>query len=513
MKQNTSRRDFLKLAGAYSIGAFTPQFLVKPGLGTNDSNQKNILIIVFDALSSHHISLYGYERATMPNLSRLADKAIVYHNHYSPGNFTTPGTASLLTGTLPWTHRATMHNDTVVDEFVKKNIFSIFEQYHRLAYTHNPLANTILQQFFGDIDNFIDREELLLVHESVLEQILKADNDIAEVSLLRSIKQKNEIGYSYSLFIARIYEVWKKNKIRELESIMKHFPGGIPEAEYEEYFTLEEGIDFVNEILFDVSKPFLGYFHFFPPHHPYRTRKEFYGKFFQDDYHLPRKLNNPLSDTQSYKTLLNKCQKYDEFICYVDSEFSRFYELLEQQGLLDKTLLVLTSDHGELFERGTLGHTTRLLYQPVIKIPLIMWDPEINTRIDIHNNTSSIDVLPTLLFKTDQTIPNWLEGNILPPFVDLPSTKERNIYSFETRKETKGKLIDKATATLIRGEYKIIYYFGYEELDPPGELIELYNIKSDPEEMKDISKDHHILAVEMVDLLKSKLEEINLPYV
>ncbi len=105
-----NRRDFLKLAGAISIGSLAPQFLFKSGLGNLIGNQQNVLIIILDAWSAHHLSLHGYPRETMPNLDKLTEKAIVYHNHYSAGNFTTPGTASLLSGVLPWTHRATMNS-------------------------------------------------------------------------------------------------------------------------------------------------------------------------------------------------------------------------------------------------------------------------------------------------------------------------------------------------------------------------------------------------------------------
>jgi hypothetical protein len=52
---------------------------------------------------------------------------VVYHNHYAGGNYTTPGTASLLTGTLPWKHRAFQPGGNVDEAYVEKNIFSAFE--------------------------------------------------------------------------------------------------------------------------------------------------------------------------------------------------------------------------------------------------------------------------------------------------------------------------------------------------------------------------------------------------
>src|SRR5688572_25448852 len=101
--KDINRRDVLKIAASLSLGAIgSPlvRFIRAGEQGATD--KKNVLIVVFDAFSARHISLYGYDRLTTPNLSRLADRAVVYHNHYAGGNFTTPGTASLLTGTLPW---------------------------------------------------------------------------------------------------------------------------------------------------------------------------------------------------------------------------------------------------------------------------------------------------------------------------------------------------------------------------------------------------------------------------
>ena len=99
MAEKLSRQDFLKLAGLFPLSAATPRVV-----SSFDSYQ-NVIIIVFDVFSAHNISLHGYQRETTPNLTRLAERAVVYHNHYAGGNSTAPGTASLLTGTLPWKHR------------------------------------------------------------------------------------------------------------------------------------------------------------------------------------------------------------------------------------------------------------------------------------------------------------------------------------------------------------------------------------------------------------------------
>ncbi len=102
-----TRRETLKLMGALTGSALLARFhpLVN-SLPNEDSQSPNIILLVIDTLSARHMSLYGYERQTTPNLERFASRASVYHSHYSGGNFTTPGTATILTGLYPWRHRA-----------------------------------------------------------------------------------------------------------------------------------------------------------------------------------------------------------------------------------------------------------------------------------------------------------------------------------------------------------------------------------------------------------------------
>ena len=119
MKHPLSRRDFLKLAGALPLGFALPRLFrtLNSSASSLPSKPKNVLIVVFDAFSAFDISVFGFHRQTTPNIARLAKRAIIYRNHFAAGNFTSPGTASLLTGVLPWTHRAINLNGTVADFF------------------------------------------------------------------------------------------------------------------------------------------------------------------------------------------------------------------------------------------------------------------------------------------------------------------------------------------------------------------------------------------------------------
>ncbi len=93
----TSRQDHSGLAGPMEISATTP---------ATGTARPNIVILSIDALSAQHMSVYGYSRPTTPMLANFARGAVVFNRAYSNSNFTTPGIASILTGTLPWTHRA-----------------------------------------------------------------------------------------------------------------------------------------------------------------------------------------------------------------------------------------------------------------------------------------------------------------------------------------------------------------------------------------------------------------------
>src|SRR5512135_2747779 len=162
MRTPINRRDFLKLGGLLPASLAGPAVLKMLSPAASAGGRQNVIVIVFDAFSAYNISLYGYRRETTPNLARLAKRAVVYHNHFAGSNFTTSGTASLLTGTLPWTHRAIQPDGQVAEPFKTKNIFGAFQDYYRLAYTHNGWAYTLLRQMEKETNELIPREKLLL---------------------------------------------------------------------------------------------------------------------------------------------------------------------------------------------------------------------------------------------------------------------------------------------------------------------------------------------------------------
>jgi arylsulfatase A-like enzyme len=504
--KDINRRDVLKIAASLSLGAIGSPFVRFIQAGENQAaDKKNILVVVFDSLSAKHISLYGYDRPTTPNLSRLADKAIVYHQHYAGGNFTTPGTASLLTGTLPWKHRAFGLYRDVAAAFADKSIFHAFDDYFRVAYSHNPLVVKLLDQFSSGLDNLLPFEKFMLTNDILVDQVLSKDRDIASVAWSRTIKQEED--YSYSLFLPKLYKDYQSGKI---DSLKGQFPLGLPSVNTDNYFTLEMIMDWLKSNLETFPKPFLGYFHFFPPHYPYTPPLDFHNEFLNDGFSTAAKPEDIFTEGRSAESIFKSHQEYDEFILYVDREFGKLFDHMEDSGILENTWVVFTSDHGELFERGVVGHVTPLLYEPVIHIPLLIFEPGRTTRLDIQSKTSAVDVLPTLLHVTAGRPADWTDGLVLPPFSQGEEI-ERNIFALHAKNNDSDAPLTKFTLTAVKENYKLIYYTGYKKLGG-SKRIELYNLDLDPEELENIYTPESVIGNSMLEELKARLHEIDKPY-
>jgi hypothetical protein len=268
----------------------------------------------------------------------------------------------------------------VAESFASNNIFHAFQNYYRLAYTHNSWANTLLTQFSNDLDELVPTDSLFLANDGFIPAIFKKDEDIASLGWARSIKRKEE-GTAYSLFLSDLYERYREGQVA---SLLPSFPRGLPNKGVDNYFLLETAIDWLGKHVSTIPQPFLGYFHFLPPHLPYSTPMDFVGQFANDGYKPVEKPMDLFALEKVGKNVFKKRTEYDEYILYVDREFGRFYDYLEKSGLLENTWVVFTSDHGEMFERYISGHLTSTLYQPIVRVPLIIFEPGRKTGADVY---------------------------------------------------------------------------------------------------------------------------------
>jgi arylsulfatase A-like enzyme len=185
---------------------------------------------------------------------------------------------------------------------------------------------------------------------------------------------------------------------------------------------------------------------------------------------------------------------------------------LEQSGILENTWLVLTTDHGEMFERGIIGHTTPVFYQPMIHIPLVIFPPGQESRVDVYDNTSAIDLLPTLCHLIGQEIPAWAEGIVVPPFSKDSNAHQRDISTIQVEMLDKKGDVSAATAMLLRDNLKLMWSFGYPELEEEDEIIELYDLAEDPEELSNLASERKSLVDEFLGILRAEVEKLERAY-
>ena len=91
--------------------------------------------------------------------------------------------------------------------------------------------------------------------------------------------------------------------------------------------------------------------------------------------------------------------------------------------------------------------------------------------------------------------------------------RDRDLYVVQARKNLHYEPLTKATTVLIKGQYKLMYFFGYEELGGVGsERVEMYDLENDPEELNDLFSTKRETSAELLNELKDKIAEVNQPY-
>ncbi|MEW5938918.1 MAG: sulfatase-like hydrolase/transferase [Chloroflexota bacterium] len=495
----SSRRDFLKLASAFAGG--TALASLSPLLASSaQADKPNILILVFDTMSAPHLSLYGYPRATTPNLERFAERATVFHNHYAEGSFTTPGTASLLMGLNPWTHRAINAGGLVRRDLVENNIFRVAgTDYQRIAFTQNYWVEVFFRQFRADIDLHLPATSFAYPNPLLLGEMDREDPVpyfAYEDFLVGGVKL--DTPYPGSVLLGMLDAALGRGEALNPELAPGEQKGVCFNGYY--YYLNHTVFDGIRESVKQASnqgKPYLGYYHLWSPHEPYSPAKDFNG-LFDDKLKLPRKPYHPLAgDNFKDQELYQFRRVYDQYVANVDAEFGLLMDSLERDGLLDNTVVIVTSDHGQLFERGVHGHSSRLLYDGVTHVPLIVSVPGQARRADVREATGNADLLPTIAALTGGASTRRTEGRVLPG-LGGESAPERSYVSMMLHENSAFLPLTNGTYVLTKGARKLMLFTGYEGFE---DSVELYDLEADPNELRDLAKDDPATAKQMKEEL------------
>jgi arylsulfatase A-like enzyme len=462
-------------------------------------------------MSARHLSVYGYPRHTTPNLERFAQHATVYHGHRAGGNFTAPGTASLLTGTYPWTHRAFHYAGFIKDTIVPHNLFALFgEEYFRLGYSQNPWGDLFLQQFDPAIDRHVLNGAFNLQNHLWFDNLFSNDPLIA-YKAVDEFALQTDVPSGTSL-IALIHKVNLALSNRVIAARYADlYPYGVPyvfngNSDFPP-FLVEDIFDGLMSLIGELPQTSaLAYLHVYPPHGPCYPRKDF-AEIYRDDGFQPlQKPDHPFIEPVDAESISYQRRFYDQYVALTDSEFGRLYDYLSASGILDNCYVIFTSDHGELYERGQATHLTPLLYEEIINVPLLISAPGQRERRDVFTPTSCVDVLPTLLNLAGLPSSDLTEGQLLPGFGG-DANADRAVYTVEAKENSAFAPLTRMTVAMIKGQYKLIYY-NY----PDYQTIEFYDLKNDPEELNDLTAQQTAEMKSMRAELMAMLDQVNAPY-
>jgi arylsulfatase A-like enzyme len=172
---------------------------------------------------------------------------------------------------------------------------------------------------------------------------------------------------------------------------------------------------------------------------------------------------------------------YDSEIAKSDEEIGTFLRLLEDLELLGRTMIVITSDHGEEFhEHGGTTHTTTV-YEEQIHVPLIVYIPGVPAA-RIGTPVELVDVVPTVLDVLGVAIPDWLDGASLlgdpVPGGEPVAYSERLFCGVVELK------------TLLTPDWKLI-------VNVPAQTKELYDLESDPGEQRNVADEQQDVVAQM----------------
>jgi len=412
----------------------------------------NLLILGVDSLRADHMSCYGYHRNTTPHIDKIAEEGVLFENAFSPYIPTTPGYTTMLSGMDVMSHQ----------------LVSLRPK--------------------GPIDPDI----------RLLPEILRKKG---YVSALVGFDGKFYRGFD-------LYENYPSWTIGEDNYMHK------AEALNEKAIPLLDSM---------ADKPFLLFLRHMDPHSPYLPPPPFERMFYSGD-EKDRSKNSiePVFDFKPFAEYFKSWMpegitdaeyiiaEYDAALAYMDVCIQRIFTRLEELGLAERTLVVVTSDHGETLMEHECYFDHHGLYEPTVHVPLIYSCPnKLPEGKRVRGFVLQQDLTPTaleLLGYRDAAKELKMDGKSVIPLID--EERPANYSEF---------YISECTWMRKRGwrtaEWKLI-----EALEPDFHNkppIELYNLTDDPEENHNLSEDEpevaKVLKKRMISWVERRMSETGNP--
>jgi len=443
-----------------------------------NSNSPDVYLISIDALRAEDMSVYGYQRPTTPNLDKFAQQSFIFDYYFANSNFTTPGTSSIETGKLPWSHRVYQLGGFLRDHNRHETLPALLkgDGYYTAMISSNPWAAPF--------------------HHRTLENY-----DAVQFAAPKGItglqfRESNLVGVNTQFTLSYSLLRGIDALSAQLDHVLWH--GRYPSPAEDVFGGAKKLLERHGE-----SQPVFLWTHILPPHDPYWVPAAYRNHF------VPTGIRNYdnfiVPDNQRPHrgaTLYELRASYDEMIQYADRSVGDFLDWLEQTGRLDRSIVIVTSDHGELFDHGRLSHWGPDLYNGVIHIPLLIHLPGQKNGARIEQLTQQTDLLPTILDLIAAPIPNWTDGTSLKPLLSANNMPDRYIFSMNLEPNRIFDPITKGTVAVMDSDFKFVRYLesGKEQL---------YRYKTDAGEERNLMQSEPEAAARLRQVLLQKIKEVN----
>lgn len=300
-----------------------------------DFDDFNVVLIVVDTLRADHLGCYGYARNTSPEIDSLAESSIIFEMAFSNSSITPESISSLFTGRRPSHGGHTGLAARPHDSFT-----TLAEYLQRNGYRTGFFTSNLILKHAANFQGF----------------------DEVEFVIPGSATSGNNLRLS-----KRAIQFVKSNR----------------------------------------RSKFFMYVHFMDPHGPYEPPPKFYRRFARHEIDEPIKLYNEVRSNMRKLTesgfgpgdprFEDMIDRYDAEIADTDRAIGKLLKAVKRLGLSEKTLVILTADHGEEFlEHGYVEHGWTL-FRESIHVPLIVHQPAKLAPRKIRRPVELVDLFPTLI--------------------------------------------------------------------------------------------------------------------
>lgn len=421
-------------------------------------SQPNILFIMADQMSAKALPMYGHPVVQTRALSRLADEGVVFENAYCNSPLCGPSRLSMMSGLLP--HKVGAYDNA--PEFAAS--IPTFAHYLRLLGYLTCLSGKM---------HFAGPDQLHGFEERLTTDIYPSD-------------------FSWT---PNWSEPEAKVRFQDMQNVAETGPCARSlQIDYDDEVEYQAKRWLFDQARKQDGQPFLLTVSFTSPHDPYVAEPKFWDLYSDEEVDLPAvgPISHNERDAHSARifehysvgeievteAMLRRMRHgYYASISYIDAKVANLMATLEQAGLQDDTIVIFTSDHGDMMgERGLFYKKT--FFEWALRVPLIFRAPKLFAPARVKPPVSLLDTLATLQELGGGSVEDLLEsdGLSLAGALKGQTLPERTIAG-----EFLAEGVFEPTFMLRDGTYK----FFYSEVDPPL----LYDLEQDPKELNNLAND------------------------